>query len=189
MRNSNGDNGHAVTPVDYENVANAVYTAIIRKEFTKIDDIINNNVGALTRVKHSKTPLFEGVESVLISAQNLDGNDKHLATGLIAEGLNHIFKKVQKKLASPYNPSDRQLLFAFVDKACNHMSHTSMFSRGATLRDILERYCGQDLSVKPKDGCYADLHDFVTKYDLKQSKEVIKENLTAKGQSITERGL
>ncbi len=164
--------------VNHEETTNAVSDAIVLKRYNAIDDIIEDYVGNLTQVSHSKTPVFKAVEKILTESEHLPRGERGFALGLVVKGLTHIFNKVEQKLASS-DKSDKELLKMFVHHSCNHISHTSLLKSGGTVRDMIESYAGVDFSRRPYDNADLDMYKFINRYGLEQTKELALERLKA----------
>lgn len=162
--------------VNHEEVTSAIIEAIVLKRYRDIDDIVEDHIGNLTQVLHSRTPVFDAVETILFDNAHLPEDQRTFALGLVTEGLTHIFDKVEQKLASG-DKSDKELLKQFVHHSCNHISHTSMLKSGGTVRDMVESYAGVDFTRRPYDKAYLDVYKFINKYGLEQTKELARERL------------
>jgi hypothetical protein len=164
---------------DFSEVRTAVKDAIITKNYDAIDAIIDHEIVVLTRLSHSRTPIFDAVDEVLGTTLHLPKTEKPHVTGMIVAGLSYIFDKVDQKLASG-GKSDKELLKQFIDQSCNHLSHTSLLPSGATVRDLLEAYTKVDYRKCPYDKAYIDVYKLVNRYGLETKKEVAQENIIDK---------
>ncbi len=162
-------------PARFEDVTQALYKAFTLQDYESIDAIIENyTVSSFTRVVRSKTPIFTEVANMLGSTEDMPVHDRPYVTGLIVQGLEHIFDKIDSKLASG-GKSDKELLHEVVHASCNHVSHTALLPSGGTVRDLLEHYIGADMNQMPKDKAYVDVYKLVNKYKLAQTQDVLAE--------------
>ncbi|MDE3015786.1 MAG: hypothetical protein KGI29_02550 [Pseudomonadota bacterium] len=168
------DNDHTYkesTP--FIQVRDAVYDAIVKKNFVAIEKVVDNNLNDLVQVSETKTPIFAAVEKMLTDKGMTDASEDNraYAVGLIVNGLQNIFERIDRRLGS-----DKKILKNLVNAACNHLSH-SVFpeSKGGTLLDMIEHFAGIDLERATYAAPYKTLYQLIKEFGLTGRDEVLFE--------------